>query len=158
MHVKLEWYEVDQASDVGRRRMVEALRKKLSPNVNVSSGGRDEWASHILGALGELAYCKATGRYWAGTVNTFKDPDAGTRIQIRTRAEHDHDLIVREKDCDTDIFVLVTGGPTEFFVRGWMLGKEAKKKKYQKNPGGYGTAYFVPAGELKSLESFPSDS
>jgi hypothetical protein len=158
MRVKLEWYEVDQASDVGRRRMVEAVRKKLSSAVRVTRAGKDEWTAHILGALGEMAFCKGTGRYWAGTVNTFKDADAGNRIQVRTRADHDHEMIVRERDADADVFVLVSGGPSEFIIRGWMLGEEAKQAEYKKNYGGYGAAYFVPANDLHSLDSLPIDS
>ena len=151
MNVVLEWYEIDLASDVGRRRNVEAIRKKCVRSVVAT----DEWTSHILGALGELAFCKATGRYWCGSVNTFKGPDVGMSIQVRTRSKHTQDLIVRPKDGDSDVFVLVTGGPSEFMLHGWMLGKEAKQEKYLTNPGGYGTAYFVPASELHPMSKFP---
>ena len=138
--------------------MVEALRRNLRPSVSVAKGGRDEWMAHILGALGEMAFCKGTGRYWAGTVNTFKDADAGCRIQVRTRASHDHEMIVRKKDSDDDLFVLVTGGPTDFVVRGWMRGGDAKSDAYWKNPGGYGSAYFVPAAALHPMHTLPEDA
>jgi hypothetical protein len=82
IRVELSWPEVALASQVGCRRMVEALRKALPDAYGCT--GEDGWTHHVQGAMGEMAFAKATGRYWDGSVNTFKaGGDVGT-IQVRT--------------------------------------------------------------------------
>lgn len=148
--VTLEWFEISAAAQVGVCRNVEAIRAGYSPRLR----GKDAmWDRHVLGALGECAFAKATGRYWSGSVNTFKSGgDVGSTIQVRTRSKHDYDLIVREDDKDGDIYVLVTGGPQDFRVHGWMRCEDAKARKYVNNHGGYGEAYFVPQRALRPIE------
>jgi len=149
MHIALEWFEVSRAALVGVSRNVEALRKGCQNRMPIN----DEWSIHILGALGECAFAKATNRYWNGSVNTFRSGgDVGESIQVRTRSKHGYDLIVRRDDRDDDVFVLVTGGPHDFEVRGWMLGKDAKTGKFMANYGNYGEAYFVPSRELRPVQ------
>lgn len=149
MRVNLEWFEVSRAALVGVSRNVEALRKGCVNRMPVN----DEWSIHILGALGECAFAKATNRYWNGSVNTFKaGGDVGDNIQIRTRSRHSYDLIVRDGDKDGDVFVLVTGGPHEFTIHGWMPAAEAKQQKFRANYGGYGDAYFVPQSALRPID------
>lgn len=151
MRVTLEWFEVSRAALVGVSRNVEALRKGLQ---NARPTNESDWHIHILGALGECAFAKATGRYWSGSVNTFKvGGDVGENIQIRTRSKHSYDLIVREADKDSDVFVLVTGGPHDFTIRGWMPAAEAKQEKYRNDHGGYGSAYFVPQAKLRPIDN-----
>lgn len=148
--VNLEWFEVSRAALVGVSRNVEALRKSLT---NKMPTNQRDWDIHILGALGECAFAKATNRYWNGSVNTFKSGgDIGECIQIRTRSKHSYDLIVRDEDKDGDVFVLVTGGPLEFRVQGWIRAADAKRREYRANYGNYGEAYFVPKDELRPIE------
>jgi hypothetical protein len=75
---------------------------------------------------------------------------------VRTRSKHGYDLIVRRDDRDDDVFVLVTGGPHDFEVRGWMFGRDAKANKFKANYGNYGEAYFVPSRELRPVEELVS--
>lgn len=152
MRVNLEWFEISRAALVGVSRNVEALRKHCQNRNTVA----DDWGIHILGALGECAFAKATNRYWSGSVNTFKSGGDVGSIQVRTRARHDHDLIVRNQDKDEDIFVLVTGGPGSFDVRGWVRGKDAKHAEFVANHGGHGEAYFVPRRALRPPEELES--
>jgi hypothetical protein len=139
---------LSRAALVGVSRNVEALRKGCQNRMPIN----DEWGIHILGACGECAFAKGTNRYWNGGVNTFKGSDVGKNIQVRTRSHHHYDLIVRRSDHDTDVFVLVTGGPHEFALRGWILASDAKQQKYMANHGGHGEAYFVPQSDLHSIE------
>lgn len=149
MKVNLEWYEISRAALVGVSRNVEAMRKGLQ---NARPISESDWHIHILGACGEVAFAKATNRYWSGSVNTFKTGgDVGGHIQIRTRSKSNYDLIVRDNDNDDDIFVLVTGGPAEFDVKGYMRASDAKAEKYKANWGNYGEAYFVPQSELRPI-------
>lgn len=151
MKVSLEWYEISRAALVGVSRNVEAMRKGLQSARPI---GESDWHIHILGACGEVAFAKATNRYWSGSVNTFKTGgDVGGHIQIRTRSRSHYDLIVRDNDNDDDIFVLVTGGPAEFDVKGYMRASDAKSEKYRANWGNYGEAYFVPQAELHPIDA-----
>ena len=149
--VTLDWFEVERAASVGVSRNVEAMKKGRRQRLSKKAG--DDFSVHILGALGECAFCKAAGKYWPGTVNTFKDPDVPPNIQVRTRSNHDYDLIVRDTDSDDDVFVLVTGGPEYFLVHGWISGLEAKSQEWRCDYGSYGEAYFVPKAALHSIES-----
>lgn len=150
VEVTLDWYELQMAANVGLARQIESLRRGLHD----AHGLKDEagWNLHIEGAAGEIAFAKAAGKYWGGSVNTFKDPDLGGRIQIRTRSGGvRNSLIVRPGDDDQDIFVLVIGRSPKFLVAGWMLGQVAKNQAWMQTYGGRPAAYFVPREELWPL-------
>lgn len=150
MNVHLEWYEVSRAALVGVSRNVDAMRNGCRERLH---GKVESWERHVVGALGECAFAKGTNRYWSGSVNTFKSADVGGNIQIRTRSQHHYDLIVRDGDSDEDVFVLVTGGPADFIIRGWMPAAEAKQERFQQDYGGYGKAYFVPQSALRPIDT-----
>jgi hypothetical protein len=145
--VTLEWYELGRAALVGVSRNVEALRMGCQNRMPIN----DEWSIHILGASGECAFAKAAGRYWSGGVNTFKASADVGQIEVRTRSKHTYDLIVRKDDSDDSVFVLVTGGPADFLVHGWILGRDAKQRQFVANHGNHGAAYFVPSSALRPL-------
>ena len=90
IEVTLEYYEVAQAAHVGQLRNLSAM----SRGYETKMPGR-EWQAHIEGACGEIAVAKAAGKYWGGSINTFKDGGdiASTGWEVRTRSSHDHDLI-----------------------------------------------------------------
>ena len=94
------------------------------------------------------------GKYWGGSINTFKaggDIDS-TGWEVRTRSDHDYDLIVRDDDPDGRVFILVTGLSPRFRVWGWIKSEEAKKEnKWRKDYGGHGAAYFVPKDALSNM-------
>lgn len=146
--MSLEWYEVSRGALVGVSRNVEAMRMGCQNRMPI----KDEWSIHVLGALGECAFAKATGRYWSGGVNTFKgEPDLMGGVEVRTRSKHEYDLIVRPDDSDDGLFVLVTGGPKDFVVHGWMRGADAKQDQYLANHGNHSPAYFVPKSALRPV-------
>lgn len=149
--VRLESHEVALAAQVGIRRQLEALARNL-PDKHGYQG--DGWSIHIHGAGGELAFAKAAGMYWNGSVNTFKAPDLAGNIQVRTRSGVGgrEDLIVRPGDASSDVFVLVVGQVPEFVVAGWCYGSQAKQKRFAQNYGDRPSAYFVPR---KQLIAFP---
>jgi hypothetical protein len=118
--------------------------------------GPEGLALHFEGACGEMAFAKATNRYWSGSVDTFRLADIGTAIQVRTRSNHSWDLLVRPSDADDDLFVLVTGWAPDYQVHGWIAGAAAKRPEWLKEYGGRPPAYFVPKDKLKSLGSLAS--
>jgi hypothetical protein len=133
------------ASDVGIRRYTESLRNCLIDKHGASTGGYD---LHIAGACGELAFAKRTGRYWSGSVNTFKSGGDVGLIQVRTRSSDDYELLIREDDEDECAFVLVTGRVPDFTVHGYMFAEHAKRQEWQRKYGGREAAFFVPTDEL----------
>lgn len=154
IEVTLDKYEIEVAAGVGTRRMVDSLvnGRKQAAGDKDPTGATAGWQQHIEGACGEMAFAKALGRYWSGSVNTFKDGGDVGDVQIRTRSRHDYDLIVRDRDRDEDYFILVTGLCPAYRVVGYIRGADAKQRKWQQNHGGHGGAFFIPAVELKPLE------
>lgn len=106
---------------------------------------------HILGAAGELAVAKMLGRYWGGDVNTFKRPDLGSNIQVRTRSRHDYDLLIRPDDNPDEIFIHITGSPTRLVIHGWIYGREGMLDEFVQTYGGRPAAWFVPKRVLRPL-------
>lgn len=146
--VKLTEYEVHMAAGVGTRRHIESIYKGRYDNLNNGSAG---WNEHIEGAAAELAVAKLYSVYWDGSVSTFKKADLGVRVQVRSTQLGDGKLIVRDKDPDDDIYILVTGRVPTFHIRGGIPGDHAKIQKYIFNPSGVKSgkpAYFVPPKDL----------
>jgi hypothetical protein len=151
VEVQLSASELVQAATIGAQRHVFAIAKGLPDRHGFEGAG---WDVHIEGAAGELAFCKATGRYWDATINTFKTGgDVGTRIQVRTRSKTWYDLLVRPDDRPDDIFVLVLGRSPTFRVAGWISGQEAQRPEYLQSYGNRPTAYFVPVTALNGALS-----
>lgn len=150
IEVRLTTDELMMAASAASLRHVESIMSGR-PDRHGAARSDDGLGKHFEGACGEIAYCKARNVHWSASVNSFKGPDVGQNVQIRTRSRHDYDLIVRADDSDLDWFVLVTGKPPTFIVRGYIRGREAKQAHWLKNHGGHGDAYFVPVSALKPI-------
>jgi hypothetical protein len=136
------------AASVGLRRQVSAVASNLEERHGIDPD--DGWRVHIEGACGELAVAKFLGRYWDGSVDTFRSlPDLGN-VEIRTRSKHVYDLIVRGDDDPQKFYVLVTGRAPFYRVRGWIKGEEARKDEWLQSYGGREEAWFVPASALNN--------
>lgn len=138
--VNLEWYELQMAWDVGLRRFIESERSGKKSRFN----GTLNYTAHLEGAAAELAFAKATGRYWSGSVNTFKDGGDVGAIQVRMRMKHELPLYVRPTDRPDDIFVLVRGNQGSYRIVGWIMGAEAQNEDYKRKYTGWSPTYFVP--------------
>ena len=134
--VTLTWYEVSVAIHLVGLRHTEALRKCMKDKHGYK--GRD-LQDNFYGMLGEIAFAKATGKYFPMSVNTFKDADIGINWQVRTvGSNNNRDLIVRPADPSKHKYVLVEistkdSYPDKFYVatiHGWIEGTQAKDKKY----------------------------
>lgn len=152
VEVTLTWREVEWAARVGALRQIEAMRQGLEHIAGFDGLG---WDIHVEGAAGELAFAKATDRYWDGSVNTFKEGGDVGAYQVRTRSRHVYDLLVRPDDSDIQAYVLVTGTVPAFQVHGWMLGADAKRPEFLQTYANRPKAYFVPKGNLYTLELLP---
>jgi hypothetical protein len=149
--VQLTPMELEVGAMVGMHRQMESV---LAGRANQHGyKGEHEWEINIQGALAELAFSKYANWYWAAPVNTFSAPDCGKNVQVRWRSQFDWDLIIRPKDDDEQIYVLVVGTAPTFKVCGWIRGRDGKKKEYEKCHGGRPPAYFVPQSALN--QEFP---
>ena len=82
MKVTLLDYEMAQGSTTGSLRHIGAIKRGYKNKTKLKSS----WNSHIEGACGEIAVSKAMGKYWGGSINTFKsggDID-GTGWEVRS--------------------------------------------------------------------------
>jgi hypothetical protein len=153
MEVRLEWHEVQMGAQVGLARHVEAIRKGL---IDRRKDISRTWDQHICGALGEMAAAKALNCHWSGGINTFKGADIGRNIQVRTRPfdtdRVKYDLIVRDADKDSDVFILVQGESDRFVIGGWITGRDAKREDWRRNYGGHQESWFVPKDGLWPIE------
>lgn len=146
--VTLNSYELAQAGTTGLLRNIAALKKGYKNKIEGSN-----WQTHVEGACGEVAVAKLLGKYWGGSVNTFKaggDLDS-TGWEVRTRSSHSYDLIIRDDDADDRVYILVTGKAPQYQVHGWIKAADGKQQQWRRNHGGYGAAFFVPKSALRQL-------
>lgn len=111
-----------------------------------------DWQMDIQGAFGEAALAKHLNVWWMGVGTMGKDVGD---FQIRCSDYENASLIVRQKDKDNEIFVLVTGYGLKYKLCGWCYGYEAKQAKYIKTTTPRDRlypAYFVPQSDLRSMD------
>jgi hypothetical protein len=72
------------------------------------------------------------------TINTFKRvADVGSRIEIKHTVWKEGHLIIRERDRDSDIAVLVTGKSPRYFIVGWIPIAIAKSDRFKHKDGSW---------------------
>ena len=139
----LEWHEISVAVHIANLRQTLSLkdkrRDKFGPKINIDQDMRD----NIYGVLGEMALAKMKNIYFDVSVDTFKAPDLGKTIQIKTvGANTNKDLVVRPANDDKLFFALVEVKKTlnwnyEAIYHGGIWGYEAKKHDEWKTDYGY---------------------
>jgi len=144
--------EFATAAGVGMARFVESSERGHDHASTYQRGYLERMAQEVVGACGEMALCKAVGRFWSPSVGTFHAlADMGSNVEVRSTARADGCLIVRDNDADDRWFYLVTGEPPTMTVRGSILGRAAKRPEWERNPHGHRRAWFVPAAALRPL-------
>jgi hypothetical protein len=147
--VVLNEHELDLAGGVGVRRQVSALAAGRKDRHGMKP--EDGWKVHVEGACGELAVAKYLGKYWDGSVDTFRRlPDLGN-VEIRTRSKHYYELIIRRDDDPEKFYVLVTGIAPRYRVRGWIKGADARNSDWLRSHGNREEAWFVPTSQLQAM-------
>ncbi len=104
--VELDDVERRIAVSVGKERQKRSLRDGRKDKFTKNCA--DPEKVHILGACGEAAFAKATGRYWKMGIDTFQSGDVG-EFEIRTRTDVCHDLKVRKDEPEGRRVVQVYG-------------------------------------------------
>ena len=154
--VSLSWGEIRIAALVGIDRYLRAIARARTPNLRTTV---NNWEAHIVGALGECAVATALDLHWnAGSPDLDHDGDLA-RLQIRATTRSSGGLIVRPRDDDLSVFVLVIEDPPRFYLPGWITGAEAKSERYYRDPdSSIGDPYFlVPQSALRPLDYLSDD-
>lgn len=143
--VELTTTEWLQAMNVGCMRAAKARAGGLTQRW----GGRPEWsdANHIMGATGEAVVAKHFGVFWLGT-GEVGGPDVGG-IQVRANRRPSDSLMLHESDANGAVFVAVTVVEGRGWLRGWIHGRDGKRREWWRDPTGQGRpAFFVPDDAL----------
>ena len=135
------------ASEIGRLRQLASVKAGRQDQHGFAGDG---WSEHIEGACGEQAVAKALNVYWDGSIDSFKRDDL-PGLQVRTRSNHQWDLLIRPNDPDQAVYVLVTGRCPSYRVHGWIHGHEAKQACWLRDYGNRPPAYFVPQSALRPI-------
>jgi hypothetical protein len=118
----------------------------------------DELNDHLTGQRGEIAAARVYGVRSNFIPNTFHSvADIGETGEVRTRREQWHDLYIREADPKDRYYILVIGSHqsgTPLRVIGGLWDKKGRNPYYLKNPGGYGSAWFIPQTDLEPAERY----
>lgn len=157
--IALTWGEVLQAAQVGVMRQVQNLKAGTQDRHGASLDRG--WQLHIEGAIGELAVAKYRDRFWSGALGNWKADDVG-RWQVRSRnrppGQEVGDLTVHPSDPDDRPFVFVTGWPPAYTLHGFIMGRDAKKDEWWRDPAKGRPAFFVPTSALRDLSELKEAS
>ncbi|MCU1616568.1 MAG: hypothetical protein JWO98_4108 [Frankiales bacterium] len=150
MQVQLTPSEFNAAVDIA----LERFQQSSTAGHNHASTYERTWVKRLeeetIGACGELVLCKALGRFWSPSVNTFHAiADVGQNIEVRATRRDEGSLILRDNDDPERWYVLVTGDPPTMTVRGCLRGRDGRRDEWLRDPHGYRRAWFVPQDALR---------
>ena len=114
----------------------------------------ERWQIDVEGVLTEGAAALALGVPYKPVVGELDSlwGDIAEGIQVRGTKYATGSLLIHDRDQDDHAFILVTGIYGIYDIRGWIWGKEGKKKKYWKVHKGRG-AYWVPQESLRPIDT-----
>lgn len=142
--IELTPAEIQMAALVGTQRTVQCLQNGSKHRYGAKD--TDAWQMSIEGAMGECALAKHLGIFWSKGLPGATD--VGPHDVRQTHLSYGS-LIVHPSDDDNRRFYLVTGLLGKYAIHGYMYGKQAKQKKYWRDPQGTNRfAYFVPQADL----------
>lgn len=153
--VELSWPELYLAASAGIMRRINGLRNHREEPY----GARPDawWNNDINGCIAELALAKHLGIFWSGTVGRIDLPDVGA-LQVRSKTEVDHRLVILPTDKDEAVFVSVFVATPVCRLCGWMVAKEAKRPEYLLPDPAARDRYFVPNDKLHPMAMLPVSS
>jgi hypothetical protein len=150
--VTLSLPEMIHGATVGAIRAYESITSGMSDAHGFDARSKSGLSINVDGACAEIAVARVRDVYFIPTVNTFKDADIGSKIQVRSTASHSNRLLVRSDDDPNHYFVLVTGSAPDLCVRGYIKGSDAMSPMFLDNPGHREEAWFVPQSYLKPMK------
>lgn len=152
MRVTLTADQASWAIRAGNARQENAVNRKLRDAHGLKT---DNPASfHILGYAGEIAVSVALGAPLPDLAldDFYTRPDVANFCDVRTCRYDLGDLRVHPNDKDDRPYVLAIGVIPNFWIVGWLYGREAKRQEWWKsiNPD-RPPAFFAPQSCLRTL-------
>ena len=149
--IQLTGSEMLLAGQAGVLRSIQH-RVKNTKQRHGAQNGPYGWGMDLIGALGEAAVGKWSGRWWSGMGMGIAAGDVGP-LEVRCVDSPDRRLILHADDKDESPYILVVAQPPEFILKGWMLGREGKDERFWSDPTGKNRhAFFVPDEELHNMQ------
>lgn len=135
MIIKLEPYEIEMASQVANKRYVENIKMKKKFGHGYKGSEERTLSLGILGAMGEVAYCKAKNVFFNGsysdTYNRYDKADVGNDIEIRTQQKkYNNSLIIRPIEKKAKYVLVTYEGEHTYTIQGWFPYYSKLEDKY----------------------------
>lgn len=148
--IVLDDAELAEARSCGKKRFDRAQRRNAKDHFGMPS-----LDSHVLGAQGERAFSKWISEPWECTTGRYGGASDVRGCQIRAVSRTSLMLKVRDSDPSRIPVVSIVAHGPRFWIRGWILAKDAKKPDWHDDPGGIGApAWFVPNSLLRPMADF----
>jgi hypothetical protein len=147
--IELSWAELWLAINAGVLRRLNGVRNHREEPYGARPAAA--WNDDINGCIAELALAKYLDIFWSGTVGRLDLPDVG-RLQVRSKTEEGHRLVVLRSDKDAQVFVSVLVGIPVCHLCGWMLARDAKRAEWLLPAADKPDRFFVPNGCLEQMQ------
>lgn len=153
MTVVLTKTEFSAAVDGANKRFVAAATGRWSGHRDPEQTEIQRMKNDIIAVMAEIAVAKALGVFFVPPLNTFhKEPDVAPDIEVRSTADENYSLIIRDNDNLDRKFVLVIVSDLSCRIAGWCYGHERDHLGRIRNPNGMGAAHFVPQSNLRPFD------
>ena len=149
MKIRLTWREVALAAQAAVMRRINAEAKNWEHR-NTGSREGMAWDHEIIGAIAELAACKAMGVYWSSAL----DPGAPDtrKCEIRATAYHNGQLILRASDrSDLPYVLAVVSRLPEVILAGWIWPEHGKLPEFWAEKANRPGCWWVPQNALRPM-------
>jgi hypothetical protein len=109
--VKLEANEVELALNIASKRYIGNLRMGKGFSYGYTKGIKSQLTDGVLGALGEVAYAKATNQFYNGSYSDdkqfYSDSDFQNNIEIRSQEKKEYNFLIIRPGEKKGKYVLV---------------------------------------------------
>jgi hypothetical protein len=143
------------AALVGAERMIGSLLNGNRPRPGIKP--EIAWGINIEGAGAEMAFAKAMGWYWDGSVGVFHDQADVRHVHVRSTPWPQGKLIIRPERDVPGVYALVTGTFPRYAVRGWARWPGCPASEAAPDPG-QPPALFVRQADLQPLGLLPREA
>jgi hypothetical protein len=126
--MRLDQGEAFTAAVAGLQRQFRAIQRKA--NNLPSYEMKDEFVTHIHGAIAEATVAKALGMYCNMSSPDRGIADVGANVEVRSSTNLKAKMPIRLKDKDDAKFYFVVGIYPNTKIIGWMYGKDCKQDRY----------------------------
>ena len=147
--ITLTPFELELTQRVGEARYEHATQSKRDPGLGPSKD-RNGPEKDIRGARCEFAASVYLNLYWRPTIGNIGSKDVGGIVEVRSTVLVDGRLIIKPKDCETDVpFLLVYESAVgSYWMCGWAMSQAARHTplRYHGDP-----AHYLDQDTLRSV-------